>query len=108
MLLLIGGGAGGIVGDVDSGTLTITNCYYLEPISSEAIGSGTATEGSYYGIFSSPLSSVMQTSSESLVYRGDILTVLNAYRNATLTYDGINLKLWEIRAGENDGYPVFA
>ena len=96
---------GGIAGNLFSAT-TITNCYYLESSSSEAIGGhGTVTEGSYYGKFSSASNNVEKTSSAPLVYNGKILDVLNAYRDATLTYDGIDLKSW--KAGSNR-YPVFA
>ncbi len=98
---------GGIVGYVDS--VTITNCYYLKTSSVNAnlgaVGPGTAEAGSYYGTFSSASSSVVKTSSANLAYSGNILTVLNAYRNANSTYNGINLKSW---VSGSDGYPVFA
>ena len=99
---------GGIVGDVN-GTAIIKNCYYLKTSSVNAnlgaVGSGTVTDGSYYGTFSSATNNVVKTSSANLVYSGNILTVLNAYRSANPTYNGITLNTWV--AGSN-GYPVFA
>ena len=99
---------GGIVGSSWSGKSTITNCYYLKTSSVNsslnAMGSGTTQTGSYYGTFSSGTSNVVKTSSSNLVYSGNILSVLNAYRNANPTYEGITLNLWT--TGEN-GYPVF-
>ena len=101
---------GGIVGLV-KGKSTITNCHYLKTSSVNsglnAIGEndrGTIVSGSYYGTFSSGTSNVVKTSSSNLVYSGNILSVLNAYRNANPIYEGITLNLWT--TGEN-GYPVF-
>ena len=101
-------GAGGIVERVYEGVATITNCYYLKTSSVNANVNAikdTAEEGSYYGTFSSATSNVVKTSSANLVYSGNILTVLSAYRNANPTYNGITLNTWV--AGSN-GYPVFA
>ena len=100
---------GGIIGLVN-GKSTITNCFYLKTSSVNsglnAIGenNGTIVSGSYYGTFSSGTSNVVKTSSSNLVYSGNILSVLNAYRNANPTYEGITLNGWT--TGEN-GYPVF-
>ena len=100
---------GGIVGLVN-GKSTITNCFYLKTSSVNsslnAFGrnDGTIVSGSYYGTFSSGTSNVVKTSSSNLVYSGNILSVLNAYRNANPTYEGITLNGWT--TGEN-GYPVF-
>ena len=103
--------AGGIVGSVEvDGLVTITNCYYLKTSSVNssinAIGenNGTIVSGSYYGTFSSGTSNVVKTSSANLVYSGNILNVLNAYRKAKPTYNGITLNTW--KTGSN-GYPVF-
>ena len=100
---------GGIVGKVYRKS-TITNCYYLKTSSVNsslnAFGEndGTIVSGSYYGTFSSRTSNVEKTSSSNLVYSGNILTVLNAYRNANPTYEGIDLKSW---VSGSDGYPIF-
>ena len=100
---------GGIIGLVN-GKSTITNCHYLKTSSVNsglnAIGenNGTIVSGSYYGTFSSGTSNVVKMSSANLVYSGNILSVLNAYRNANPTYNGITLNGWT--TGEN-GYPVF-
>ena len=100
---------GGIVGLVN-GKSTITNCHYLKTSSVNsglnAIGenNGTIVSGSYYGTFSSGTSNVVKTSSSNLGYSGNILSVLNAYRDDNLTYEGITLNEWT--TGEN-GYPVF-
>ena len=98
---------GGIVGRAN-GTVTIVNCYYLKTSSvnssRNAIGEGATQTGSYYGTFSSGTSNVVKTSSANLVYSGNILSVLKAYRNANPTYEGITLNGWT--TGEN-GYPVF-
>ena len=102
---------GGIAGYINiSGMATIINCFYLKTSSVNsglnAIGenNGTIVSGSYYGTFSSGTSNVVKTSSANLVYSGNILSVLNAYRNANTTYEGITLNGWT--TGEN-GYPVF-
>ncbi len=98
---------GGIMGSVN-GKVTIMNCYYLKTSSVNAnvnaIGEGATQTGSYYGTFSSGTSNVVKTSSANLVYSGNILSVLNTYRNANPTYEGITLNGWT--TGEN-GYPVF-
>ena len=100
---------GGIIGLVN-GKSTITNCHYLKTSSVNsglnAIGenNGTIVSGSYYGTFSSGTSNVVKTSSANLVYSGNILSVLNDYRDANPTYEGITLNGWT--TGEN-GYPVF-
>ena len=103
---------GGIVGYIYSnGTTTITNCYYLKTSSVNAslngvgVNDGTLTSTSYFGTFSSATSNVVKTSSANLVYSGNILDVLNAYRNANPTYNGIDLKSW---VDGSNGYPVFA
>ena len=96
---------GGIVGFVIYAEATITNCYYLKTSDVNAIGYGTAEAGSYYGTFNSASDNVSKTSDAVLAYSGNILTVLNAYRNANPTYNGITLNTWV--AGSN-GYPVFA
>ena len=112
---------GGIVGRIYStATATITNCYYLKTsdvnANVNAIGKGTAEAGSYYGTFSSAKSGLTKCSDSpgELAYgTTDLLTVLNAYVSEHLNYTDetsgleIELKSWEIRAGENDGYPVF-
>ena len=106
---------GGIVGGVLA-TAIITNCYYLESSSSKAIGYGTAGAGSYFGTFSSADSGLTECndSPRELAYgTTDLLTVLNAYVSEHSTYtdetSGLEIELttWEIRTGENDGYPVF-
>ena len=103
---------GGIVGYVaNGGTATITNCYYLKTSSVNAnlngvgVNDGTLTSTSYFGTFSSARSNVVKTSSANLVYSGNILNVLNAYRKANPTYNGITLNTW---VAGSDGYPVFA
>ncbi len=108
---------GGIIGYVTSGFVptdfyaTITNCYYLKTDSVNAslngvgVNNGNVSSGSYFGTFSSARSNVVKTSSANLVYSGNILNVLNAYRKANPTYNGITLNTWV--AGSN-GYPVFA
>ena len=105
-----GSSVGGIVGRV-YGTATITNCYYLKTSSVKAIGSGTAKAGSYYGTFSSAESELTECddipSSEFAYGTTDLLTVLNAYVTDETSGLEIELTTWEIRAGENDGYPVF-
>ena len=115
---------GGIVGSV-VGTSTITNCYYLKIKTSSvnaslnAIGRyliGALNTSSYYGTFSSAGSELTECddSPNELAYgTTDLLTVLNAYVSEHSTYtdetSGLEIKLttWEIRTGENDGYPVF-
>ena len=115
---------GGIVGSSQQGTtVTITNCYYLKTdsvnASLDAIDSGTATEGSYYGTFNDSniveLQSGMWPSDWGLEEDNQLLiTVLRAYIDKNSTYtdetSGVEIALfdWEIRPGENGGYPVFA
>ena len=94
---------GGIVGDgLDA---LIVNCYYLKTSSVNAIGRGPTQSGSYYGTFDSETSNVDRTSSAGLAYSGNILNVLNEYREDNPTYNGITLSTW---ISVNGGYPVFA
>ena len=118
---VIGDYVGGIVGAVER-TATITNCYYLKTSSVNAslngVGfkEGTLTSTSYFGTFSSAESGLTKCSdspSELAYGTSNLITVLNAYVNDNPIYtdetSGLEIELttWEIRAGENDGYPVF-
>ena len=102
---------GGILGRVYAGTATITNCYYLKTdsvnASLNAIGEGTAKAGSYYGTFNDNNIVELQSGTwpSSWELKDDqLVTVLNAYRDANLTYEGIDLKSWVSVSG---GYPIF-
>ncbi len=117
------GGIVGMCGNV--GTATITNCYYLKTSSVNAslngvgANNGTLTSSSYFGTFSSAGSELKKcddsplNENEFAYGTTDLLTVLNAYVGEHSSYtdetSGLEIELttWEIRAGENDGYPVF-
>ncbi len=95
---------GGILGYIWSADVTVKNSFCSN--SYKVIGNAeNANSTSYYGTFSSASDNVVQTSSEDLVYIGNILDVLNAYIEANSTYNGIDLKSW---VSVNGGYPVFA
>ena len=111
---------GGIIGYVLSGFVptdfyaTITNCYYLKTsdvnasVNGVGVNNGTLTSSSYFGTFSSAESGLTKCSdspSELAYGTSNLKTVLNAYRDANPTYNGITLNTWV--AGSN-GYPVFA
>ncbi len=113
---------GGIVGFVAPGeTATITNCYYSSSVNASlngvGVNDGTLTSSSYYGTFISAGSGLTKCSdspSELAYGTSNLITVLNAYVSDNPVYtdetSGLEIELttWEIRAGENDGYPVFA
>ena len=95
---------GGILGYIWTATVTIKNSYCSNVY--KVIGNAeNVNSSSSYGTFTSATSNVVKTSSANLVYSGNILNVLNAYRKANPTYNGITLNTWV--AGSN-GYPVFA
>ena len=116
---------GGIVGWVLSGSLFINNSYYLQTDQINTFISAVGTTGdsdkpiksSYFGTFSSAESGLTKCddSPSDLAYgTSNLKTVLNAYVSDNSIYtdetSGLEIELttWEIRAGENDGYPVFA
>ena len=110
-----GVGGGGIVGIVNGTTTTITNCYYLKTdsvnASLDAIDSGTATEGSYYGTFEEDQEVVIEDGRSLPTELGSSLNLkdlLNAWVDINKDTNP-NLKNWkEDKENINDGYPVFA